>query len=146
MNLPNTEERKETRQRKVQIDENRYKYEPYEEDNAYYIGLLSGNHKIYVDGVQHAIESILEAFFDNLCIYEDEFTPKEEKSEYKPIMRLISDNKDKADMLKECMLDFAMGVKNEIVVSCIESMNDEEYKANYIKEFGEESYKKHIGE
>ena len=146
MYLPDTEKKTVLKQRKVEIDDKCFKFETYEEDNPYYIGLLSGNNKAYVFGVQTAIETILEAFFDNLSIYEDELSPAERKSDLKPIMRLLSDNEDKASVLKECMLDFAMREKNEIVISCIESMDDEEYKKNYIKIFGEDSYNKHIGD
>lgn len=145
MIIPETSTKKITKGKRVQIDDERYKFETYEEDNPYYVGLLNKQDKEYLNGFNYATGEILCSFFDNLDCYVDNLADGEKESDLKPIIQLLSDNPKKAEVIKKCLLDWIEREKNELVVTMIESMG-EEYKENYIREFGEESYKKYIGD
>ncbi len=143
--IPDSSQKRVTKQRKVELGDGKYKYEPYETDNAYYEGLLKGGNKMFIEGIEYAKKTILSSFFDNLLNYIDEITDEERKSDLKPIMQLLNDNPDKAQILFECIYDWFDNEKNEITIGFIDGMSEEEYKENYIKVFGEESYKENIG-
>lgn len=93
------------------------------EDEAYNYDFLDDVSKIEISGFDYAIEQIVNLFENNLDVYEGRLEVDTEIDVDKFL--------DKAkDELSKMIKDWAEMGRNELIVSMIESMNDDEYKAN----------------
>jgi hypothetical protein len=102
--------------------------------NGYFEGLLTGRDADFIQGYDWAADQI-----SNLP-YNFEIYARETFSEYfsrKQIEKI-------AKLLKPVLEEWLEMARDEIVVSMIDNMDDEEYKKAYIRIFGEKAYNKEI--
>lgn len=98
-------------------------------NNGYYDKILSGIEEhdcLELQCYDFCIEDV-ECFFDNIDDNAEEFID----------VGMDAVNKI-APKIKECLIDWLAEQRNEFAISLIENMDDEKYKENYKKIFGED--------
>lgn len=103
-------------------------------DETYNERFLEDRDEQYVSGFDTAVDSIITLFADNLDVYENELTelcPEGYTPEYdecfakrKDLYNIVVENKE---ILCAIIKDWLESERNEIITSCIDSMEDEVY-------------------
>ena len=104
--------------------------------NPYYDGLLGEVDKRLMKEWDY-ITGAIESFFDNLDVAEENF---DDISGFNA-SALTKDGameSEVASAFLKSILEWLKTERNEVVTSMLENMDEDEYKANYVKEFGEE--------
>ena len=119
---------------------NRYDQYPFTREqnkpNPYYEGLLGEEGKRLMKEWDY-ITGAIESLFDNLDVAEENF---DDISGFNA-SALTKDGameSEVASAFLKSILEWLKMERNEVVTSMLEHMDEDEYKANYVKEFGEE--------
>lgn len=108
-------------------------------DEAYNEKYLNKEDKTFVHGFDYCAEQAVDIFFDNLDVYfEDDDKLMEllqaELSEEEKEENAIT----YADLLKNKMLEWIEGERDELITAMIDDMDDDEYEEMKAKENSEE--------
>lgn len=105
------------------------------EENLYYEGYLGEDDAKEIAGYDWLMQNVLPNFFSNLDLYEIDSPDCDIE-----LTRLLGNHSDMKDGLLEALLDFAEGQRNDLIVSMIENMDEDEILENKRK-FEEEGYR-----
>lgn len=132
---------------------NKYENKPYQKEkrlNAYWQKFLNKSDKEFVAGYDHCIEDVVSNLFNNLDVYENELNrawfADDDDREYDFDYDFINDEKDFDEMtdeelseigrfnrvlkvMKKIVLHWTEMERDQLVVSMIDSMDEEEYEA-----------------
>lgn len=93
------------------------------EDEAYNEKYLLENDKQFLSGFDYAIDKVMGMFFANLDIFD--FTVEGEDID---IGRIFANHPDISALFQGNMKQYFESERNELVVSMIENMDDDEYE------------------
>ena len=92
-------------------------------DEAYNQKYLNNIDKEYVRGYDHAVDDVLDSFFANLDIYDWDVD-----GEDIDLYKILTNHPDICDKLAENLKEFFESSRDEMIVSLIDHMDDEEYE------------------
>ena len=95
--------------------------------NAYWQGYLNDEDAEFVAGFDWAITIVARLFFDNLDIYEGGTPDIGVEDINLSLPEYFEKHPDKLNVFRSCLFDYAEAERNELVVSMLDDMGEEEY-------------------